>query len=121
MLTRTELRHVIVMGLLAVLFTNACHVIAMQHVQSNTAALLNATPALWIAWLGTFGHRRSHLSGTARLGLLVGFAGVMLVLVAERRISPRRPRLAAPDPARLPLLVARHHLLPQYRVPRIRR
>jgi drug/metabolite transporter (DMT)-like permease len=79
-LTRTELRHVIVMGLLAVLFTNACHVIAMQHVQSNTAALLNATPALWIAWLGTFGHRRSHLSGTARVGLLVGFAGVILVL-----------------------------------------
>jgi drug/metabolite transporter (DMT)-like permease len=49
-------------------------------VQSNTAALLNATPALWIAWLGTFGHRRSHLSGTARVGLLVGFAGVILVL-----------------------------------------
>ncbi len=75
-----ELRHVIVMGLLAVLFANACHVIAMQHVQSNTAALLNATPALWIAWLGTFGHRRSHLSGTARAGLLIGFLGVLLVL-----------------------------------------
>src|SRR5687767_14314874 len=75
-----ELRHVIVMGLLAMLFANACHVIAMQHVQSNTAALLNATPALWIAWLGTFGHRRSHLSGTARAGLLIGFLGVMLVL-----------------------------------------
>ena len=79
-LTRIEWRHMFVMGLLAVLFSNACHVIAMQHVQSNTAALLNATPALWIAWLGTFGHRRSHLTGTARLGLLVGFVGVMLVL-----------------------------------------
>jgi len=82
-LTRIELRHVLVMGLLAVLFSNACHVIAMQHVQSNTAALLNVTPALWIAWLGTFGHRRSHLSGTARLGLVVGFAGVMLVLAPK--------------------------------------
>ena len=79
-LARRELRHILVMAGLAVLFSNACHVIAMQHVQSNTAALLNATPALWIAWLGTFGHRRSHLTGTARLGLLVGFAGVILVL-----------------------------------------
>lgn len=82
-LTRVELRHVLIMGLLAVLLSNACHVIAMQHVQSNTAALLNATPALWIAWLGTFGQRRSHLSGTARVGLIVGLAGVMLVLAPK--------------------------------------
>jgi len=82
-LTRTELRHVVVMGLLAVLLANACHVIAMQHVQSNTAALLNATPALWIAWLGTFGHRGSHLSRTARIGLLVGLVGVLLVLAPK--------------------------------------
>jgi drug/metabolite transporter (DMT)-like permease len=82
-LTRIEWRHMVVMGLLAVLFSNACQVIAMQHVQSNTAALLNATPALWIAWLGTFGHRRSHLTGTARLGLLIGFVGVMLVLAPQ--------------------------------------
>lgn len=79
-LNRTELRHVVVMGLFAVLFANACHVIAMQHVQSNTAALLNTTPALWIAWLGTFGHRGSHLTRTSRLGLLIGFLGVLLVL-----------------------------------------
>lgn len=82
-LNRVELRHILAMGLLAVLFSNACHVIAMQHVQSNTAALLNATPALWIAWLGTFGKRRSHLSGTARLGLLVGLGGVVLVLAPK--------------------------------------
>ncbi len=82
-LNRTELRHVLTMGMLAVLFSNACHVIAMQHVQSNTAALLNATPALWIAWLGTFGRRRSHLSSTARLGLLIGLAGVVLVLAPK--------------------------------------
>ena len=55
-LTRIELWHVLAMSFLSVLFSNACHVIAMQFVQSNTAALLNATPALWIAWLGTFGH-----------------------------------------------------------------
>ena len=80
LLSRTELRHILVMGLFAVFFANACHVIAMQHVQSNTAALLNATPALWIAWLGTFGHKRTHLTGTTKLGLLIGFLGVLLVL-----------------------------------------
>ena len=78
--TRIELWHVLAMSFLSVLFSNACHMIAMQFVQSNTAALLNATPALWIAWLGTFGHRRSQLSGAARLGLLVGLIGVLLVL-----------------------------------------
>ena len=79
-LSRVELRHVLVMAFLAVLFSNACHVIAMQYVQSNTAALLNATPALWIAWLGTFGPRSKPLSGTAQAGLLIGLAGVLLVL-----------------------------------------
>jgi len=81
--TRIELWHVLTMSFLSVLFSNACHMIAMQFVQSNTAALLNATPALWIAWLGTFGHRRSQLSGAARLGLLVGLIGVLLVLAPK--------------------------------------
>jgi len=82
-LKRIELWHVLAMAFLSVLFSNACHVIAMQFVQSNTAALLNATPALWIPWLGTFGHRRRYLSGTARLGLLVGLVGVLLVLAPK--------------------------------------
>jgi drug/metabolite transporter (DMT)-like permease len=79
-LNRRELGHVALMAFLAVLFSNACHVIAMQFVQSNTAALLNATPALWIAWLGTFGARRRPLTGAQKLGLAVGLLGVLLVL-----------------------------------------
>lgn len=82
-LTRTEVRHILLMGFLAVLFSNACHVIAMQFVQSNTAALLNATPALWIAWLGTFGPRRRPLTGTQQIGLLVGLAGVLMILAPK--------------------------------------
>ncbi len=82
-LARIELWHVLAMAFLSVFFSNACHVIAMQYVQSNTAALLNATPALWIAWFGTFGQRRKPLSGTAQLGLLVGLAGVLLVLAPQ--------------------------------------
>lgn len=79
-LDSTELQHILVMAFLAVLFSNACHVLAMQHVQSNTAAFLNATPALWIAWLGTFGPRGRPLTGTQQAGILVGLAGVLLIL-----------------------------------------
>ena len=87
LLNRVELRHVLAMGLLSVLFSNACNVTAMQYVQSNTTALLNTTPTLWIAWLGTFGQRRSRLSGAARAGLLVGLAGVILVLAPKGGIQ----------------------------------
>jgi drug/metabolite transporter (DMT)-like permease len=79
-LTRTEIRHVLLMAFLGVLFSNACHVIAMQTVQSNTAALLNASPALWIAWLGTFGPHKRPLSAAQQAGLLVGLAGVLMIL-----------------------------------------
>jgi drug/metabolite transporter (DMT)-like permease len=82
-LAGAELAHVLVMGCLAVLFSNACHVIAMQYVQSNTAALLNATPALWIAWLGTFGPKRRALTGAQQAGLAVGLAGVLLILAPK--------------------------------------
>ncbi|MGH8249428.1 MAG: EamA family transporter [Steroidobacteraceae bacterium] len=82
-LSRIELRHVLAMAILSVLFSNACYVIAMQHVQSNTAALLNATPSLWIAWLGTFGRRSKPVSGPAKVGLLVGLGGVLLVLAPK--------------------------------------
>jgi drug/metabolite transporter (DMT)-like permease len=79
-LARVEVRHILVMAFLAVMFSNACHVIAMQYVQSNTAAFLNATPALWIAWLGTFGPRRKPLSAAQQAGLFVGLAGVLLII-----------------------------------------
>ncbi len=78
-----ELRHIFVMAFLAVLFSNACHVIAMQYVQSNTAAFLNATPALWIAWLGTFGAKGRPLSIAQQAGIFVGLAGVLLILTPK--------------------------------------
>jgi drug/metabolite transporter (DMT)-like permease len=83
-ITRVELRHLLVMAWLSVAFSNACNVIAMQYVQSNTSALLNATPSLWIAWLGSLGRRGSRLTRTMRVGLLIGLAGVMLVLSPGR-------------------------------------
>jgi drug/metabolite transporter (DMT)-like permease len=83
-LNRGELRHVLIMGGLAVAFSNACNVIALQHVQSNMSALLNATPSLWIAWLGSMGARGSPLTRTMRAGLAIGLVGVMFVLSPSR-------------------------------------
>ena len=75
-----ELRHLAVIVPGAIIVSNGCNVVAMQHVASNVAALLNATPALIITWLGTFGRRATPLSRRAWVGLAVGFAGVALVL-----------------------------------------
>ncbi|MBX3702178.1 MAG: EamA family transporter [Steroidobacteraceae bacterium] len=83
-LERSELRHLGIMGLLSVAFSNACNVIAMQHVQSNMSALLNATPSLWIAWLGSMGARGSPLTRTMRAGLAIGLVGVVFVLSPAR-------------------------------------
>jgi drug/metabolite transporter (DMT)-like permease len=79
-LSRTELRHTAVVTACTIVVSNGCNVVALQHVASNVAALLNVTPALWIAWLGTFGRRATPLSRQAKLGLAVGFVGTGMVL-----------------------------------------
>jgi drug/metabolite transporter (DMT)-like permease len=79
-LSRTELRHTGVVMACTIVISNGCNVLALQHVASNVAALLNATPALWIAWLGTFGRRATPLSGQAKAGLAVGLVGTAMVL-----------------------------------------
>ncbi|MCU0975939.1 MAG: EamA family transporter [Steroidobacteraceae bacterium] len=79
-LSRTELRHTAVVMACAIVVSNGCNVLALQHVASNVAALLNATPALWIAWLGTFGRRATPLSRQAKIGLGIGFVGTTMVL-----------------------------------------
>jgi len=79
-LTRDELRHVALVAMGAIVVSNGCNMLAMRHVASNVGALLNATPAFIIAWLGTLGPRASPLPGMAKAGLLLGFAGVAMVL-----------------------------------------
>jgi drug/metabolite transporter (DMT)-like permease len=75
----SEWRHALVLGLLLVVISNGCNTLALQHVQSNVSALLNASPALWIAWLGTFGRNGVPLSASAKAGLVLGFVGVALI------------------------------------------
>lgn len=87
-LTRGEIRHIAIVALGAVVVSNGCNMLGIQHVASNVAALLNATPALIIAWLGTLGPRPSPLPAAAKLGLALGFAGVALVLAPGGASAP---------------------------------
>ncbi len=53
---------------------------AEQWVESNQAALIVATSALWIAWFGTFGARGEPIGRSAIVGLAVGFLGVAVLV-----------------------------------------
>jgi drug/metabolite transporter (DMT)-like permease len=53
---------------------------AEQWVESNQAALIVATSALWLAWLGTMGTQGQGLSGWTIAGLLSGFLGVAVLV-----------------------------------------
>jgi drug/metabolite transporter (DMT)-like permease len=68
------------MSLLGVAICNGLNVWAMQWLPSNNTALLNASSALWIVVFGMFG-RRAHRPGLrVGLGLVVGFAGTVLLM-----------------------------------------
>lgn len=77
---RIEWRHFAVMGFLTVVLSNGINVVALLYVPSNQAALLNASSALFIAMLGTFGARGHALGGRTWIGMVLGFVGVALVL-----------------------------------------
>lgn len=49
-------------------------------VESNQAALIVATSALWMAWFGSWGTRGERISGLTLAGLLLGFLGVALLV-----------------------------------------
>lgn len=77
---REEWRTLSVSGILLIVGGNGLVVWGEQWVPSNVAALIIATTALWIAGLGTLGARGDALAPRAVLGLVVGFAGVCLLL-----------------------------------------
>ncbi|WP_370305667.1 EamA family transporter [Sinimarinibacterium flocculans] len=53
---------------------------AEHWVESNQAALIIATSAIWMACFGAIGGRGDRLSGAAGAGLLLGLAGVALLV-----------------------------------------
>ncbi len=64
-----------------------------QWVDSGQAALVVATSALWMAWMGTLGASGESLGRQTVVGLLLGFAGVA-VLVGDGIALGTAPPLA---------------------------
>ncbi len=77
---RREWRHIAVMGLAQVVLSSGLTVLAMRHVASNQAALLNASSALWIPLLGSIGVRRHPLTVRVGAGIAIGSVGLALLL-----------------------------------------
>jgi drug/metabolite transporter (DMT)-like permease len=80
LLDATEWRHMFVVALGNVVIANGFTNIAMQHIASNQAAILNASAALWIALLATRGRRAHALDRRTLIGLVIGFAGTALLI-----------------------------------------
>jgi len=79
-LDAAEWRHMFVVAVGNVFIANGATNIAMQHVASNTTAILNASAALWIALLATRGRRAHAIDRKTLIGLIVGFAGTILII-----------------------------------------
>jgi drug/metabolite transporter (DMT)-like permease len=85
--TAREWRYMLLFSLLMITFSNGLSTLAMRHIPSNEGALLAAGTALWIAWLGALGPKGHKLTLRGMLGLLLGLAGVAL-LVWPRESAP---------------------------------
>jgi len=85
--TAREWRYMVLLGLLMITFSNGLSTIAIKHIPSNEAALLSASVALWIAGLGAIGAKGHPLTVRSTIGLLLGLAGVALLVWP----SPSRP------------------------------
>jgi drug/metabolite transporter (DMT)-like permease len=60
---------------------------AEQWVESNQTALIIATSAIWMASFGALGGRGDRLSALTLIGLLLGFAGVALLVGAGLQLG----------------------------------
>lgn len=78
-----EWRIIGTVGLLLISGGNGLVVWAEQWVASNIAALIIASTALWIAAFGTLGRQGEHVGWRSRIGLSLGFAGVVLLLLPD--------------------------------------
>jgi drug/metabolite transporter (DMT)-like permease len=76
-----EWRAILVVAVLLLVGANGLVVWGEQWVPSNQAALLAASTALWLAGFGLLGRDGDNLSPRRLLGLALGFAGVVLLLL----------------------------------------
>ncbi|HEX4872039.1 MAG TPA: EamA family transporter [Nevskiaceae bacterium] len=73
-------RHLALSGVLMLAAANGLVTWAEQWVDSNQAALIVATSALWLGWMGTRGPSGQALSPGTIAGLVLGFGGVALLV-----------------------------------------
>jgi len=78
--TPLEWRHMFAFSLLMITCSSGLSTIALKRLPSNEGALLSAGSALWIAWLGALGPKGHKLTLRGNLGLLLGLAGVALLV-----------------------------------------
>jgi drug/metabolite transporter (DMT)-like permease len=79
-LPRGELRATLLGGLLLFVGGNGLITAAMEYVPSNVAAVLAASTPLWMAVMETFWPGVERLTGRGWLGLVIGMAGVLMIL-----------------------------------------
>jgi drug/metabolite transporter (DMT)-like permease len=78
---------ILIMAVTLVVFGNGFVTWGEQWIPSNQAALLIASSALWTAWFGTFGRSGTPMSPGGWAGLLIGFAGVVLMVWPDRKTT----------------------------------
>lgn len=78
-----EWRHVVIAGFFMVFASNGLNTWAIHYIPSNQSALLNGTAAFWIAGLGVFGRRGHPLTRWSVLGIIIGFAGTVLMMLPK--------------------------------------
>ena len=79
--TRREWLVVCLFGLVMISLSNGASTYALKYLPSNEVALLNSSLALWLAGFGALGPKGQSLHARSMLGLLLGFAGVALLVV----------------------------------------
>ncbi|MHB8404966.1 MAG: EamA family transporter [Gammaproteobacteria bacterium] len=82
-----EWLHALIMGVLLVTLGNGLVTWGEVYVQSNQAALIAITSALWVAWFGTFGPKGHPLSARAKSGLAIGLVGAVLMLLPGKQFT----------------------------------
>jgi len=82
-LSSREWLSVVTSAMLGIVLSNGLNLLALQHVASNQVALISASSAFWIAWLGMYGRRATPVSARTWAGLAVGFVGVAVLVSAH--------------------------------------
>ena len=79
-------RNITVTSLLMLVGANGLVTWSEQWIESNQAALVVATSALWLAWMGTWGAQGERLNRLTLMGLGLGFAGVAVLVSSGLRL-----------------------------------